>query len=567
MRIPGKERLISNIHPSFHLFHPTPDIFAWNSILRSHPNSFSLYPRMLRHGSRPDSYTFPILFSSLSSLLAPFLLPQLHAHVLLSGHFHHPHVLSSLISSYSCLPSDLLLFLPLSPADLEELPTSNSLLSSLLRAGQLSHACRLFDEMPSRNVVSWSCLIDGFVNLGHPNAALDLFRIMLADPRAPAPNPFTITAVLAACARLGALQLGLWIHAFIFRHCIPPDVVLSTSLIDMYAKCGRIHNAHQVFDEMSPSNRDVTMWTAMISGLAVQGWAREALEFFHSMVETHGVGPNPVTFLAVLQACVHGGLVQEGDFYFSAMSREQGIVPTIEHYGCMVDLYARAGMIRRAWATIHSMPMRPDALIWGALLSGSKTHGDILTCEAAIKGLIELEPENSAAYVLLSNAYAKMGKWEEVSSVRRLIKSRGVKKPTGCSFIEVNSVVHEFLAGELSNHPEAVDLHLMVEEMMGRLRGEGHVGNTAEVLLDLDLEEEGKELALSTHSEKLAVAFGLMKTKPGEEIRVVKNLRICLDCHEAIRLISKVYARRIFVRDCNRFHVFNNGDCSCKNYW
>ncbi|PKA62240.1 Pentatricopeptide repeat-containing protein [Apostasia shenzhenica] len=542
------------------LSHPTPDIYAWNCLLRSRPNPISLYLRLLRHGSRPDSFTFPILLPSLS----PQLISQIHAHILLTGLFHHPHVLSSLISSYSSLPSDLFVFLSLPFLHLD-LPTSNSLLSSLLRAGHLSAARQLFYQMPQRNIVSWSSLIDGHAKLGNPRAALSIFRDMLAGHSSPTPNPFTLSSVLAACASLGALHHGLWVHAFISRVCIPLNAVLATSLIDMYAKCGRIHSARQVFDEMPLENRDATAWTAMISGLSVNGLAREALNLFQSMCQRN-VPANSVTLIAALQACVHGGLVGDGEQLFRKMTSEFGITPTIQHYGCMVDLYARAGLIGRAWSTVNSMPMRPDVLIWGSLLSGSRTHGDILTCEAAIKGLVELEPANSAAYVLLSNAYAKLGRRREVSSTRKLMERRGVKKTPGCSFVEVDGRIHEFFAGDLSSL-EGTQLHEMVEEMMGRLRGAGFVGDTREVLLDMDGEEEGKELAMWAHNEKLAVAFVLMKTMPGTEIRVVKNLRICVDCHEAIKLVSRVYGREILVRDCNRFHHFNDGDCSCRNFW
>ncbi|XP_020592275.1 pentatricopeptide repeat-containing protein At3g62890-like isoform X2 [Phalaenopsis equestris] len=475
--------VMGSTHPSLHLCHPTPDIFTWNSLLRSHPNPISLYPRILRHCTRPDSFTFPLLLSSLSLTsphLLPSLLPQLHSHILHHGLFHHPHVLSSLISSYSSLPSHLPLFLSL-PLPLHDLPTSNSLLSSLLRARHLLLARNLFHQMPRRNVISWSSIIHGHANLGHPLVALSLFNDMLADPRAPSPNHFTLSSVLAACARLGALHHGLWAHAFISRCGLAINAILATSLIDMYAKCGHLQRARKVFDDLPHQLRDATAWTAMISGLAVHGLAEDALSMFRDMVRSPSLKPNSVTLLAVLQACVHGGRVQEGEQYFAAMSPDFGIAPSIEHFGCMIDLYARVGLIGRALSTVQSMPMRPDALIWGALLGGSKTHGDILACEAAIKGLIEIEPGNSAAYLLLSNVYAKMGRWEEFYSTRRLMERNGVKKTPGCSSIEVDGRIHEFFSGYVSD-PEDEALCLMVEEMMGRLRGVG----TREVLLDLE---------------------------------------------------------------------------------
>ncbi|KAK8960650.1 Pentatricopeptide repeat-containing protein [Platanthera guangdongensis] len=477
-------------HPILHLRHPTPEIFAWNRLLRLHPNPVSLYPRLLRHGTRPDSYTFPLILSSLS--LVPAVLPQLHSHILVSGHSHHPHVLSSLLSAYSSLPSDLLLFHS-APLPLDDLPTANSLLSALLRAGHLLPALHLFDEMPRRNVVSWSALIDGHAKHDHPHAALSLFRSMLADVRAPAPNQFTLSAVLSACARLGALHHGILAHSFVARLGLPVTTVLATSLVDMYAKCGRIDAARRVFHELPPENRDAAAWTAMISGLAVHGLAGEALAAFRGMVRCPVSTPNSATFVAVLQACVHGGLVREGELQFAGMSRDFGVAPAIEHFGCMVDLYARAGLLDRAWSTVRSMPMRPDAVIWGALLGGSRTHGDLVSGEAAIGALIEMEPGNAGACALLSNVYAEMGRWDEVSVIRAHVERFGAKKTPGCSSVEIDGELHEFFAGDFSV-PEAEGLHNMVEEMMARLWMAGDVGKTAgEVLLDLGGEEEGMD--------------------------------------------------------------------------
>ncbi|WCJ22221.1 Pentatricopeptide repeat (PPR) superfamily protein [Euphorbia peplus] len=208
--------------------------------------------------------------------------------------------------------------------------------------------------------------------------------------------------------------------------------------------------------------------------------------------------------------------------------------------------------------------MEPDVLIWGALLSGSRIHGDFETCEIALKKLIELEPTNSSAYVLLSNVHAKMGKWDEVRHVRYLMDSKGIKKVPGCSSVEIDGVFREFFVGD-DSHPESREIYLMLDEIMKRLKAEGYVGNTREVLLDLD--DEGKELVLSHHTEKLAVAFCLLKTSPGTPIYVVKNLRICNDCHVTMKMISRVFNREIVIRDCKRFHHFRGGLCSCKDYW
>lgn len=444
-----------------------------------------------------------------------------------------------------------------------DLPSWNSIINASVKAGLVDIARKLFDEMPERNVISWSCMINGYGRCGEYKEALALFREMQkVEVNGVKPNEYTMSSVLLACGRLGALEHGKWVHTYIGKCGMEVDVVLGTSLIDMYAKCGSIERAKWVFDNMGP-NKDVMAWSAMISGSAMHGHAEECLELFAKMTD-YGVRPNAITFLGVLCACVHGGLVSEGQEYFRRMSEDFGITPLIQHYGCMVDLYGRAGLIKEACVLVKSMPMEPDVLVWGALLSGSRMHGDIETCEIALKKLIELDPTNSGAYVLLSNVYAKRGRWADVRHVRDLMEARGIKKVPGCSLVELGGVLHEFLVGD-DSHPETREIYKMLDEIMKKLKMEGYVGNTNEVLLDLD--EEGRELAISLHSEKLAIAFCFLKTSPGTPIRIVKNLRICSDCHVAIKMISRVFDREIVVRDCNRFHHFKGGLCSCKDYW
>lgn len=444
-----------------------------------------------------------------------------------------------------------------------DLPSWNSVVNAYLKLGRSDAARALFDEMPDRNVISWSSMINGYVRCGMFKEALALFREMqLAEGALVRPNEFTMSGVLSACGRLGALEHGKWAHTYIDRCGIGVDVVLGTCLIDMYAKCGSIERARLVFHNLGP-NKDVMAWSAMISGLAMHGHPGECLNLFSDMIQ-QGVKPNGVTYLGILCTCVHGGLVSQGKEFFRQMSEEHGIIPMIQHYGCLVDLFGRAGLLKEAWTVVKSMPMEPDVLIWGALLSGSRTHGDIETCEIALKKLIQLDPGNSGAYVLLSNVYAKLGRWNEVRQVRNLMESKGIYKVPGCSLVELDGVLHEFFVGD-DSHPDTKEIYMMLDEIMAKLKKAGYVGNTKEVLLDLD--EEAKELALSLHSEKLAIAFCILKTSAGTPIRIIKNLRICGDCHVAMKMISKVYRREIVIRDCNRFHQFNDGVCSCKDFW
>ncbi|PSS08133.1 Pentatricopeptide repeat-containing protein [Actinidia chinensis var. chinensis] len=571
-------KLISSTHPSLNLPHPTLESFIWNTIIRAHvqrkarPTTTrptddaptTIFLRMRFHGVDPDFHTFPFLLQSFTS--PPYLHSgqSIHAQIFCFRFDTDPFVQTSLITMYSAC-GDLGFAQQVFDEIVQpDLPSWNSIMNANVKMGLVKIARKMFDKMPERNVISWSCMMDGYVRCGEYKEALALFREMQKlDSMDVRPNEFTMSVVLSACGRLGALEHGKWAHAYIDKCGMKVGVVLGSCLVDMYAKCGSIERARWVFNILG-SDKDVMAWSAMISGLAMHGHSEECLEVF-SVMTSLGVRPNAVTFLGVLCACVHGGLVSEGESYFRRMRVEFGIAPLIQHYGCVVDLYGRAGLIDAAWSTINSMPMEPDVPIWGALLSGSRMHGDIRTCEFALKKLIELEPTNSGAYVLLSNVYAKTGKWKEVRHLRDAMEANRIRKVPGCSMVEVGGIIHEFFVGDES-HPETREIRLMLDEIMQRLKMEGYVGNTNEVLLDLD-DEEGKELALSLHSEKLAVAFAILKTSAGMPIHIVKILRICRDCHVAIKMISRIFARYIVVRDCNRFHHFANGVCSCKDYW
>ncbi|XP_059625661.1 pentatricopeptide repeat-containing protein At3g62890 [Cornus florida] len=569
-------KLISPTHPTLNLSHPTIESFIWNTLIRAHVQAkarppttpffnspLSIFLRMRFHSVQPDFHTFPFLLQSFTSPSSLHSGLKIHAQIFKFGLACDPFVQTSLINMFSScgnLGFAQQLFDEIPQPDL---PSWNSIINANVKLGFINVARNLFDEMPKRNVISWSCMLSGYVRCGECKEALTLFREMqrmeVSDVR---PNQFTMSVVLSACGRLGALEHGKWAHAYIDKCGMKVDVVLGTCLIDMYAKCGSIDRARWVFDNLGP-NKDVMAWSAMMSGLAMHGHGQECLDLFSKMMN-YGVRPNGVIFLGVLCACVHGGLVSEGNDYFNMMDKEFGISPLIQHYGCMVDLYGRAGLIDKAWDVVKSMPMEPDVIVWGALLSGSRMCGDIETCEVALKKLIELEPTNSSAYVLLSNVYAKMGRWKDARNVRSLMEANGIRKVPGCSLVEVGGVIHEFFVGDES-HPDTREIYLMLDEIMNRLKINGYVTNTKEVLLDLD--EEGKELALSLHSEKLAIAFAILKTNIGTPIHIVKNLRTCSDCHVAMKMISKVFGREIVVRDCSRFHHFIDGVCSCKDYW
>lgn len=335
----------------------------------------------------------------------------------------------------------------------------------------------------------------------------------------------------------------------------------SNSLLDLYAKCGSIREAQKVFEELE--EKSVVSWTCIIVGLAVNGFGKKALELFKQM-ERERLVPTEITFVGVLYACSHCGMVDDGFEYFRRMKEEYGIMPQIEHYGCMVDLLGRAGKVKEAYEYIRKMPMQPNAVIWRTLLGACTIHGHLALGEVARTHLLELEPRHSGDYVLLSNLYASERRWSDVQKVRKTMLKEGVRKTPGYSLVELGNRVYEFVMGDRS-HPQSEQVYAKLAEITKLLRLEGYVPHTVNVLADI--EEEEKENALSYHSEKIAIAFMLINTPSGTPIRVVKNLRVCADCHLAIKLISKVYSREIIVRDRSRFHHFSDGSCSCNDYW
>ncbi|XP_031112136.1 pentatricopeptide repeat-containing protein At3g62890-like [Ipomoea triloba] len=568
MQVLSGGRAISITHPTLNLCYPTLESFVWNTLIRAHvqPTNPSLTPlsiflRMRSHGVKPDSHTFPFLLQSFTSPGYFHSGRSIHSLIIRLGLSDNLFVQTSLVNMYSCCGHLAFSQQAFDEIPQPDLPSWNSMLNANVKAGMVVSARNLFDRMPNRNAVSWSCMMEGYVKTGQYKNALMLFRKMQTLDDEVRPNEFTMSVLLSACGKLGALEHGKWAHLYIEKYGMRIGDVLGTSLIDMYAKCGSIERARLVFEDMGPT-KDVKTWTAMISGLAMHAHKEECLSLFSKMIGS-GIRPNGVTFISVLCTCVHAGLVSQGKLIFEMMQKEFGIAPSVQHYGCMVDLYARTGLIDEAWELVKSMPIQSDVLVWGALLSGARMCGDIETCEAALNKILELEPTNSGAHVLLSNVYAKMGRWKDSRRVRGLMEAKGIKKVPGCSLVEVDGIVHEFYVGDKSRQ-DTRQIYMMLDEILSRIRMEGYVSNTKEVLLDLD--EEGKELVLSRHSEKLAIAFAIMTTRPGVPIRIVKNIRICSDCHAAIKMISRVYAREITVRDCNRFHHFVSGNCSCNEF-
>lgn len=331
----------------------------------------------------------------------------------------------------------------------------NSIIGAYCRCGFLDTGRLLFDEMPERNLASWNTLIGGHLIHGEFKEGLSVFNEM--QKLNVKPDKVTLALVLSACGELGAIEQGRWLHNYIVECNIEINVYLGTSLIHMYAKSGFLDCAWQIFKEMP--TRDVLAWNAMIGSFAMHGHGNAALTLFAEM--ELGVTPNGITFLGVLSACSHAGLVEEGLRHFNSMVGHYNIEATDKHYACIVDLFGRAGMFKEAEEFINSMPTKPGASVWGALLGASKIHGKVDIGEQAGRHVIDLDPHSDGRYVVLSNVYAASGDWAKATSVRRLMKEKGVKKTPGCSLIEIDGVVLEFLSGD-EVHPQGQDIYSMM---------------------------------------------------------------------------------------------------------
>lgn len=467
---------------------------------------------------------------------------------------------------------------------------SNAMIDMYMKFGNEELACRIFDRMINKNVVTWNSMIAGFGRKGDIDSAwdtfkkmserdlvswntmigvvvqgsmfaeaIDLFRLMQRE--GVKVDKVTMVSVASACGYLGALDLAKWVYAYIKKNEINCDMQLSTALVDMFARCGDPSGAIHLFEKMT--RRDVSAWTAAIGAMAMQGNGSRAIVLFNEMLR-EGVKPDPVVFAAVLTACSHGGLVEQGQNIFYSMEESHGISHQIVHYGCMVDLLGRAGRLPEALNLIQTMPMESNEVIWASFLASCRMHKNVELAAYAAERLTKFDPKRTGMHVVLSNIYASAGKWADVAKVRLHLKEKGVKKVPGCSSIEINGHVHEFTSGDES-HSDMVLIASMLDEMSSRARDAGHVPDQANVLLNVD--EHEKEYLLSRHSEKLAMAYGLICSNRGSPIRVVKNLRICSDCHSFARVVSKIYDREIIIRDIYRFHIFQKGVCSCNNYW
>lgn len=515
---------------------PHPNVFHYNTMIRAYSMSdlpeqgFYLFKKMRQEGISTNPFSCSFAIKSCIKFCSLIGGLQIHTRILRDGYQSDSLLLTTLMDLYSsCEKSE--------------------------------EACKLFDEIPQRDIVAWNVLISCYIRNHRTRDALCLFDDLISEENQCKPDDVTCLLVLQACAHLGALEFGEKIHGYIEEHGYNNIMTLCNSLIAMYSRCGSLDKAYRVFKGMQEKN--VVSWSAMISGLAMNGLGREAIEAFGDM-QRAGVLPDHQTFTGVLSACSHCGLVDEGMMYFDQMSKYFGILPNIHHYGCMVDLLGRAGLLDQAYQLIMSMGVKPDSTIWRTLLGACRIHKHATLGERVVGHLIELKAQEAGDYVLLLNIYSSLGDWEKVKELRKFMNEKGLQTTPGCSTIVLKGVVHDFVVDDVS-HPHKDEIYEMLDEINKQLKIAGYVAEITSELHNLGAEEKG--CVLTYHSEKLAIAFGVFSTPPGTTIRVAKNLRTCVDCHNFAKVFSVVYNREVIIRDRMRFHHFREGQCSCNDYW
>ena len=492
-----------------------------------HASCYATFREVLRCGVTPDNYTLPFVIRTCRDKKDLQMGRVIHGIVLKNGLYLDHFVCASLVDMYN-------------------------------KCVVIEDARRLFKRMLSKDLVTWTVMIGAYADC-NAYESLVLFDQMREE--GVVPDKVAMVTVVNACAKLGAMHRAKFVNEYILRNGFSLDVILGTAMIDMYAKCGSIESARDVFDKMK--ERNVITWSTMIAAYGYHGRGKEALDLFHMMLSC-GMLPNRVTFVSLLYACSHAGLIEEGLHFFDVMWEEHAVRPDVKHYTCMVDLLGRAGRLDEAVMLIEAMTVEKDERLWSALLGACRIHGNMELAEKAANSLLELQPQNPGHYVLLSNIYAKAGKWEKVAKFRDMMTHRNLKKVPGWTWIEVDNKTYQFSVGDRS-HPQSEAIYEMLINVIKKLEMAGYVPDTDFVLQDV--EEEVKQEMLYTHSEKLAIAFGLIAIPEGDPIRISKNLRVCGDCHTFSKMVSAIMRRSIIVRDANRFHHFNGGSCSCGDYW
>ncbi|OVA08564.1 Pentatricopeptide repeat [Macleaya cordata] len=596
----SKLGLVENLRAVFNQM-PTRDSVSYNTLIEGFvgggcsKDALGLFIKMQREGLEPTEYTHVSVLKACSQLLDLKRGKQIHGKIFTSNLKGNVFIWNSLIDMYAkCGEIDqarwvfdrlvdrnvvswnsmisgylkngrpekcLDLFNEMQLAGFKpDLVTVSSVLGANFESGFLEEATRIFKEIKEKDEVCWTTMIVGYARNRREKDALMLFGEMLSENVKP--DEYTISNVVSVCARLASLDHGKVVHGKAILIGIESDLLVSSALIDMYSKCGEILNAWIVF-QMMPV-RNVVSWNSMIVGYAQNGQDQEALALYEEMLQEK-LKPDNITFVGVLSACGRSGSIEQGQKYFFSISELHGMKPSLDHYACMINLLGRSGKMDEAVDLINSLPEEPNQLIWSTLLSVSGVNKDIESAEMAAKCLFELDPLDAGPYIMLSNVYAALGRWKDAASIRLLMKDRKIRKIAAYSWIEINNEVHKFVSDDRT-HPQNEKIYGELNRLIKVIRKAGFVPDAHLALHDVGEEEKVKSVAY--HSEKLALAFGLInKPRSQMPIRILKNLRVCEDCHMFMKFVSKIIERPIILRDSNLFHHFVDGQCSCKDYW
>ncbi|KAJ7975539.1 Pentatricopeptide repeat-containing protein [Quillaja saponaria] len=480
---------LANFHYARFIFDhlESPNIYLYTALITAYGSqtnnvsAFVLYRNMVCRGNpRPNQFIYPHVLKSCPDVLGSHGTELVHSHILKSGFGQYPVVQTALVDSYSRVCSDVGKARQLFDEMHEKnVVTWTAMVCGYTRLGDIENAMNLFDKMPNRDVPSWNAVIAGCTQNGMFSEGINLFKEMVilaqgGENQDNRPNQVTIVCALSACGNTGMLQLGKWIHGYLYKNGFVLDSFTSNALLDMYGKCGHLKEARKVFD--MNLKKSLTSWNSMINSFALHGQSENAISIFEQMMEYRDeIMPDEVTFVGLLNACTHGGLVEEGYHYFHMMIRDYGIEPRIEHYGCLIDLLGRAGRFEEAMDVIGRMSIEPDEVVWGSLLNGCKIHGNNELAEMAAKKLIQIDPNNGGYGIMLVNIYLELGKWDEVKKTRKMLKERNAYKIPGCSWIEVDSQVSQFYSIDKT--------HSRTEEIFSI--SESLVSITSEVIVDI----------------------------------------------------------------------------------
>lgn len=393
--------------------------------------------------SKPNHFMFSIILKSWPEVVRSYGVELVQAQIGKSGFSGYPVVQTAILDAYS--RDDVLLARKVFDEMSERNVVSwTAMISGYTRAEKMGNAILLFEEMPEeiRDTPFWNCIIAGCVQNGLFSEAIEFFRRMVVEEGS-RPNQGTIVCTLSALGHSGVLQIGKCIHGYIYRNGLSLCLFVANGLIDMYGKCGSFKKSRIVFDKSPETN--LASWNSLMNCYALHGRSHEAIHFFEDMLRHEdGLKPDAVTFVGLLNACAHGGLVTEGRRYYDMMIKDYGIEPQIEHYGCLIDLLGRSGQFEEAMEVVQGMKTLADEVVWGALLNGCKIHRRTDLAEFAVKKLIEINPKNGGYSAMLANLYGELGKWDEAQKVRKRLSEGNVYKAAGCSWIEIDNQIHSF---------------------------------------------------------------------------------------------------------------------------